>query len=131
MKKKRYIEAFVAGLLIACMVLAGKQFFSEMELTARISILSDAFFLPGVLLGGFGLLVIVGNGGVFDALAYTVKRAGSYLRHNEGAGKVAKSFYEYQQAKRGEKAEYGFLLISGGFYLLLSVIFTILFLIIS
>ena len=76
MKKKRRWVAWLVTALIAGAMAAGV-FFSRggLTLTAPADILGalcDGLFVPGILLTGIGLLILVAGEGFFDIMSYGV-----------------------------------------------------------
>ena len=76
MKKKRRWVGYLITVLIAAAMAAGV-FFSRggLTLTAPADILGalcDGLFVPGILLTGIGLLILVAGEGFFDIMSYGV-----------------------------------------------------------
>lgn len=122
----RYAIALAVGLLIALIFMLAKSVFSQTDKTTVMRILSDAFFLSGVLLTAAGLLVFVSAGGAFDMLAYGFRMLFVMLRRDLSKRKY-KDYYEYRQARQQKKRSIAYLLIVGLFMLALAVLFLILF----
>lgn len=88
-------------------------------------VLSDSFFVPAVVITGFGLLIFASNEGVFDGISYGVKAfLGMFKSKQE---KKYKSLYEYKEQKHAVKTETKFILISGLIILAISIVFYILY----
>ena len=88
-------------------------------------ILCDAFFVAGILLALFGALVWISTTGFFDTFGYALRTAAHLLfpffRYD------TKTFYDYKTEKEEKRTQAkGFLVIVGLFYLILSFIFLIL-----
>lgn len=97
------------------MNLNGKDFFS---------VLCDAAFVPGIITCCFGLLIVVSNGGVFDMVRYAFAKAADSFRKTENKRAFPGSYYDYVCARHGGKqAQFGFILISGLVFILLSIVF--------
>lgn len=122
----RYAIALAVGLLIALVVLLAKSVFTQTEATAVMRIMSDAFFLSGVILTAAGLLLFVSAGGAFDMIAYGFRMLFVILRRDLSKRKY-KDYYEYRQARQGKKRSIAYLLIVGLFLLALAALFLILF----
>lgn len=105
-------------------IIIARGVFNQTDKLEIYKTLSDAALLPGVIFGGFGVLVFADNHGSFDMLIYGVKLAFSMFKRRIEK-QAYKSYYEYQLAKHETSNPFGFLLINGGFFLLLSVIFLI------
>ena len=89
-------------------------------------IMCDAFFVPGVIFTGFGLLVVASNGGAFDMLAYGTMSLIALFYRNPAKRKYP-TFYDYRQSKEDKKTRYWHLLISGLIFIFISVIFLIIY----
>lgn len=74
MKRKRPAMAWLItggiGFAAFAALAAGRGAFSADEPAQVLSILCDAFFVPGILLFSFGLLGLCAYGGVFDMVSY-------------------------------------------------------------
>ena len=121
----KYAFAVLAGAAIALAVMASRGIFQEERTVQIMGILSDGFFAAGVILSCVGLIIFVGNGGVFDMLAYSVLLFFSLFRRN--LERKYKDFYEYREAKKGRKRSLAFLLIVGLCYVALAALFLILY----
>lgn len=131
-KKQKYIASiivFIIGLLIAFSVCYSADIFFQAK-SEVMKILSNAFFLPGVLFTGIGSLIFVSNFGSFDIFGFGTKlfliQFGPKHKRDEFR-KNYPDFYTYYKEKRKEKAQYGFLIVPGILFILLAVIFTFLF----
>ncbi|MGN1104469.1 MAG: DUF3899 domain-containing protein [Candidatus Coproplasma sp.] len=122
----RYAITSLTGLLIAFLIAYFKGVFSQTEVTEVMRILCDAAFVPGVIIGAVGLLVLVSAGGVFDMLAYGVRSLFVVFLRNPAKRKY-KDYYEYRQAQKGKKRSFAYLTIVGGVFILIAVIFLVLF----
>ena len=117
---KRILITLVIGLVFVFMVAASKEVFKETEAKVIFHILSDSFFAVGVVITGFGLLVVASNGGAFDMLSYGVSTFFSFFRRSK-ARKYA-DFYEYRVDKKKNKHNFGFLLIAGSIIIVIAII---------
>ena len=124
-KSIKYAITYAVGAVIALIVCLNKSVFQAESMVETVKILSDAAFTSGVLLGCFGLLVIASNEGTFDMLAYSTKLIGSIFKKKEDR-KLEKNLFEYKMAQK-EPKQFSHLLIAGGTYLLISVIFVAVF----
>lgn len=88
-----------------------------------MGILSNAFLVPGVILGGFGLIIFASNGGAFDMLAFAVIRFFDLFR-KDVKGKY-KDFYEYREAKKDRGFKTSFMFWVGLAFIAVSVVFLI------
>ncbi len=127
MKKFRgYIICFICGVAILLTTLLFKGTFVQEDSTIVIKDLTDCFFFTSVYLIGYGLLVVVSNEGFFDGLVYTGKKIVLRFRPMEER-KLVQSYFEYKQSVKDQKTEYGFILIVGSVFLVLSIIFLIIY----
>ena len=88
-------------------------------------ILCDSFFVPGVVLLGFGLLVVASNGGTFDMLIYGTKKFFNMFRKNPSA-RLQETFYDYRTAKSENKMSFLHLIVVGLVFIAISIIFLLL-----
>ena len=123
-KYLKYIITFGIGIIFFLVIILSKGLFSKTDQSDIYKILSDACFAPAVVIGGIGIIVFVDNNGVFDIIIYGVKLAINAFSRDISKRKY-KSFYEYRVAKHEKDRPYGFLLLVGGFFLILSTIFLI------
>ena len=91
------------------------------ETATAMSILCNAFFVPGILLASFGALLWVAGTGFFDSIAYAFRVAGHvilpFLRSDR------KSYYDYKAEKAEKRAPLpAFVFHVGAFYLGLSIL---------
>ena len=89
-------------------------------------VLCDAFFVPGGIMAGFGLLVVASNGGAFDMIAYGIMSLFALFYRNPAKRKYH-TFYDYRVHKEENKATYSHFLISGLIFVAISLVFLILF----
>ena len=121
MKSKiaKYLITFTLGILLAFVIMALKDIFHSASVKDIFHILTDAFFVPGVLIACFGVLVIATNGGTFDMLAYGVMQ---FFR-KDPTNRKYKTFYDYKKAQEDKKIEFWYLIIVGAILIGISLIF--------
>ncbi len=115
---------FSAGLIL--ITLARNGFLKGLPVTDVFRILSDAFLGPGILLLMAGLLMWISKEGALDSLSWGAKK----LTGGLGSGKAEKeeTYLEYVEKRRTERTKgFGFLLITGGALLMISLLFLFLF----
>lgn len=114
MKKfwKYFITALV-GLVAALLILVLKGTY-----------LSDALFVPGVLLLGVGTLLFASNGGAFDMLAFGVIKLLDLYKRDLTKVKY-RTFYDYRQAQKDKKRSFDYLLIVGAAMVVVASVFWI------
>lgn len=116
----KYVITAAIGLGIGLWVLISQDFFSLTTPLLKYGLLADAFYVPGIILTGVGLLVFVTNEGVFDGLNYAVRSFIGMFRKN-----IVKynSLYDYRESKGREKYSFGYIVLCGLFFLILSFAF--------
>ena len=98
----------------------------QLEPLEMYRVLCDAFSLPGMLLLLFGLMMVMNDLGALDTLAFF----GHYLLRTFLPVAFGKgmSYLDYVEDRRANRKKgYGFLLIIGGVFTLIGVVFLILF----
>ena len=113
-------------LILAFLICVIGGIFSYTEQFRIYGLLCDGFFISGVFCLSIGILVFVHNNGVFDMLIYGMQRFFSLFKKNPKKVKY-ETFYDYTVAKAERpKSHFGFLLIIGGTFILISLIFLLL-----
>ena len=101
--KKKWLPYFVCAVLILCiaaMIVWTYEFSETHTVQEWMSVLSDAFVVPGVLFSGFGLLSFFSTKGAYDAFSYTFSRFSLHsLFPTKQLRKDPDSFYDYKQQK--------------------------------
>ena len=114
----KYLITLAFGLAIAMIVLISKDVFSQTQAVKIFHILTDAFFVAGVVITSAGLLVFSSNEGTFDMLVYGV---GSFFdMFRKVSKKKYETFYDYRVAHEEKKIKFGFICIVGLFLLAIS-----------
>ena len=107
----------VAGFL-ALMIFRGG--FTADEPGERWKLISDALFVPGVLLLGVGILIWISHEGEFDMLSFGVRKAFGIFRSQEVRDREPRTFYDYKESRKGrEPGPISHLLIIGLIFVLL------------
>ena len=122
-----YLITATVGIIIFIIIICVKKIWNADETYAVMHILSDASFVPGVMLAGMGLIIFASNGGAFDMLAYATIRFFDLFRRDV-RNKKYKDFYEYREAKKDKKRGMAFMLIVGAAFIVLAGIFLIVYL---
>ena len=125
-KYVKYIVTFLIGLFISVAIMVSKNVFKQEELVDTMHILTDAFFVPGVIILGFGLLVVASNGGTFDMLVYGTKKFINLFR-KDVSKEMNDTFYDYRKARSEQKGEFLYLIIVGLVFIVISIIFLLLY----
>ena len=125
-RRKRYVIASLISLGMALALLLERGTFSKTEAAQLWQDLSDAFFVPGVMLTGIGGLVFVAGNGIFDMLNFGVRKVLLLLRSEKHRAAFPRTYYDYLQTKadRSNKGQ-GFLIVVGGIMLALSGLFVL------
>ena len=116
----KYLVAILIGLIVVGAVLLVRDVFSATETADVFLHLTDAFFISGVLITSAGAIVFTSNHGAWDMLAYGVSSFMDLFRKREK--KKYDSFYDYKESRADKRFSFGFLLISGAFFLIVSMI---------
>ncbi len=118
----KYLITVAMGLIIAFLALLPRDIF---HLTAAVDIMKafcDAFFVSGVLITCIGGLVFVSNGGVFDMLAYGMRTFFESFKKNVTDRKY-RTYYDYKESKKDKKRNFGFLVVVGVAFIVISLVF--------
>lgn len=128
MKKKiiRYAITFGIGLILALCVSFAKSLYWLDDTTEILMALCDCFTVSGMLLILFALLVICSNGGTFDMLGFGVKKVIVLLKRHPNE-RDKERFYEYRKRKQENKRSFAYMLIVGGVYFAIGLLFFVLY----
>ena len=119
-----YVVSAVVGMVVFTIIVCTKKIWNYDDGKQVLRILSDAFFVPGVILAGVGLLIFASNGGAFDMLSYAFIRFFDLFRRDV-RNKKYKDFYEYREAKKDKMRGMAFMLIVGVIFIALAGIMLI------
>lgn len=122
---KNSLITLLVGLGIAFLIAGSKDVFSQTALINVYHILSDSFFVSGVVITGIGLLVFSSNEGTFDMLVYGLRSFFDLFRRN--SIKRYESFYDYRTSRQANKFSFGFMLASGLVLLAVAVVMYLLY----
>lgn len=118
----KLLTQYIAGAVVTVLVMA-------LNLSRGYGILKslcDGFFVPAVILLGVGGIIFVRNRGSFDLAGYGISSvfftAFPGLRHRE-----KEEPFEYIERKRSERKPAPEFLITGGTFLLLTVVFLVIY----
>ncbi len=121
----RYVITLLAGFAGAALIAWNKDIFAQTDPQKIFHILSDAFCVIGVVEAGFGALIFVSNEGMFDVVVYGFQNFLAMFR-KEYKKKYA-TFYDYRVSREGKKTKFGFMLICGCFFMVITVIMYLLY----
>lgn len=120
----QYLITALVGLVISVIVICVGRIWEITAMRELMGLLCNAFFVPGVFILGAGIIVFASNGGAFYIVGYGMRVFIDKFRRDLSKRKY-KDYYEYQEEKKKKKIKFGFLLIVGGAFLLVSVAFII------
>ncbi|MBR5230910.1 MAG: DUF3899 domain-containing protein [Clostridia bacterium] len=115
------------GALMAYLSVSLRGITPDMPRAELYRILCDAFTIPGSILLMVGLLVMISNAGTFTGLGYAAQHLKDMLV--PFSKKKHESYYDYYERKRkqGKVTGYGFIFITGAFYMAIAMVFYALF----
>ncbi len=122
----KYLITCVVLAVVGVLIMVYRQLFTQTEMSEIMKILSDSFVVPGMISLCAGLLIVCTNGGTFDMMAYGMKSFFS-LFTKDTTKRKHRTFYDYRQEQMGKKRSFVFLLIIGGAFLLIGLVFFALF----
>ena len=128
MKSKiiKYGVTSLIGLLLAYITLCNYGFFDANDTQYRYLCLSNAFTIPGVVIMMCGALVWISQQGMFDTLSYAGKMVVDQFRPS--VYKHCKyGDYVMEKRENRKKGGFGFLVIVGGVFFAVGIVFNILF----
>lgn len=132
---RRYISTIILGLVLVLLHIWSRGITELPMLSDKIKMLSDAFFLPSVLIFGFGILIWIASAGQFDVFSFGFKQFWDVMFNRKKKDRQAKDFVEYRQeglnkAKERDENEgrpYIPMIIIGLAFFAISFIFNIIF----
>lgn len=135
-EQKKFIKGLIISYGVCFLIAAGlclwisaaQGVFELTEPRAIFAVLSDAFFVPGVLISGFGLLYKIADGGFLDGVSFGLKRAVLSLIPG-GRLKKEESYAEYKERKdkKRKNIKISAPLIVGLVFIVIAAIFLILY----
>ncbi len=128
MHKKSYFATATVFLAVAVGYLITSGVFSQESAKEVFALLSNAFFIPGVLFFGIGGLSWCAYEGTFDMISYSFTRYGIHNLIPGMQKDKPEEFYEYKQEKEEKRGKKGWLkdaLIVGLIGIVVSVVFLV------
>ncbi len=123
-RSRKYLIDVLIGIAIGIGVFAVKGGFDAADRIQILYTFCDAFFVPGVLLLGFGTLLFCADDGVFDMVSYGTMKVINLVRSEKRRSSFPKTFYDYRVMKQeGRNGGFGHLLIVGVIFLVVAVLF--------
>lgn len=121
---KKYLVCFGVASLIALAIIWIKGFFTD-SVAVNIQILSDAFFVSGILLTAFAGMMYISGEGALIGIGFILKNAA--LTFIPNGRKKHETYRDYRERKLGEtkKSADHCILVAGLVFLAIGVIFTI------
>ena len=96
---RNYAMAMLVCLVLAIGIYALRGGLAVVEWEAQAAFLSDACFIPAVLMLCVAALMFVSNDGLFDIISYGVQKVLRLVLSEKKQAAYPKTFYEYKQAK--------------------------------
>ncbi len=125
-KVLKYLIPFLICSIFTVVILATRGSFVKTGKTL-MGELSDAFFVPGVITLGIGLLVMATNGGAFDMLSFGVLKLFDLLKRDLTKVKY-RTFYDYRQAQKEKKRSFLHVVLIGAGFVLVALVFLVIYL---
>ena len=116
----KYLLTMLAGFAMVAWIAWMKDIFQQTDLKVIFHVLTDAFFIPGILLLGIGGLVFTTNEGVFDPIVFGLKTFWGMF--SKKLKRSDETYYDYRMARQDKKLAFGFLLICGLFFFAVSMV---------
>lgn len=123
---KILITAVIASVM-AFLVMLARNIFAVTETYEIMKALCDGFFVAGILVLSFGLLVVASNGGTFDMVKYGVFSLFAVFMKDVTKRKY-RTFYDYRKAMQENKRSFSYLIIVGVAFMIIAVVFLLLYL---
>lgn len=123
-KLTKYYASAAIGLVLVFAVALSAGLFSAEGAKDVVRILSDAFFVPGVLLSGAAGLSFAASKGFYDVFSYGIQTIKSHFEFKKD--KRAESLYDFKKRKNAEKR--GWLketLVVGLIFIALAAVFVV------
>lgn len=121
-KLRQYAIAIVIGLIFLSLCFFIRDTFSSRDRLDIIKDCTDGFFASGVIVTGFGLLIMINNNGMFDMAVFSARKIYLNFKFKEDK-RLSQSLFDYKQEKEAsEQPEFGHFLIVGGVFILISVL---------
>ncbi len=99
---KRYAVTLGIGSGAFLLLMLGRGGFAAADPAGQWRAVSDALFIPGILMTSFGLLLLVADEGVFDMLKFGVMKVFSMIRSEKKRAEMPRTYYDYR-VERSEK----------------------------
>lgn len=120
---KEYAITTAIALAVGVLIALSRGIFQEDELDMIITIVSDAFFIPGVLLICVGLIVYVSNEGLFLSISYGFKAIGRTITAKKDEKLMEEKYHEYYARQMEKKTKCKHFIIVGLAFVVVSLVF--------
>lgn len=124
---KEYVITAVIGLVVSVWTCISRNIFAAETIADVFTILSDAFFIPGVLLLCLGLILFAANEGIFNAISYGMKILGRSLRGKKDEKIIDEEFHEYHARVSQKKMKIKHFLLVGVANVIISIVFVVMY----
>ena len=120
---KEYAITTAIALAVGVLIALSRGIFREDELDMIITIVSDAFFIPGVLLICVGLIVYASNEGLFLSISYGFKAIGRTITAKKDEKLMEEKYHEYYARQMEKKTKCKHFIIVGLAFVVVSLVF--------
>ena len=137
MNNKKLLFRYVVTTLICAAVTVcyiWSQGLSDKSVIDKYKILADGFTIPAILLGSFGLLMIIADTGTLDGVVFGMMSAFQMLSFQIFSKGKPISYAEFKEQRedirerrRANGGGFGFMLVVSGVFLLIAIFFVFLF----
>ena len=117
---KKYLITLAIGFGLVALIAWSKDILGQTSRVDIFHILCDCFFAIGVVITSSGLLVFSSNEGTFDGLVYGVGTFVDMFRKR--SKRKYNTLYDYKESRADKKLSFGYLIISGVFFLAISLV---------
>ena len=120
---KEYAITAMVAFGVSILIALSRGIFQQDEIDMVITIISDAFFIPGVLLICVGLIVYASNEGLFLSISYGFKAIGRTITAKKDEKLMDEKYHEYYARQIQKKAKCKHFLLVGLAFVVISLIF--------
>lgn len=124
---KEYVITIAVALGFSVLLMLSRGIFQEKEIDMIITIISDAFFIPGVLLLCVGLIVYASNEGLFLSISYGFKTIGRTITAKKDERLMDEKYHEYYARQIQKKTKCKHFLIVGVAFIVISLLFVVIY----
>lgn len=121
---RKYAICFGIEALIAFLVIWSKGFFTQ-STAVNIQILSDAFFVPGVLVTLFAAMLYISGEGALIGIGFVLRNVVLTFIPMGRAQQERYADYRARKLSNAKKHDNGHILISGLIFLFIGIVFTV------